>query len=85
MMNIPFDTRGNMATITIRNVPAQLVDRIKRLAEQKGVSMEQEIRDLLQSRYVQRDAAIDRIRRRWDTLPVQTASQLQDGNKQGQA
>ena len=39
-----------MATITIRNVPDQLVDRIKRLAEQKGVSMEQEIRDLLQSR-----------------------------------
>ena len=83
MMNIPFDTRGNMATITIRNVPAQLVDRIKRLAEQKGVSMEQEIRDLLQSRYVQRGAAIDRIRRRWDTLPVQTASQLQDSKEQG--
>jgi hypothetical protein len=77
MMNIPFDTRGNMATITIRNVPDQLVDRIKRLAEQKGVSMEPEIRDLLQ-RYVQRGAAIDRICRRWDTLPVQTASQLQD-------
>jgi predicted transcriptional regulator len=63
MMNIPFD-RGNTATITIRNVPDQLVDRIKRLAEQKGVSMEQEIRDLLQ-RYVQRGAALDRIRRRW--------------------
>jgi len=81
MMNIPFD-RGNMATITIRNVPAQLVDRIKRLAEQKGVSREQEIRDLLQ-RYVQRGAAIDRICRRWDTLPVQTASQLQDWKEQG--
>jgi hypothetical protein len=81
MMNIPFD-RGNMATITIRKVPAQLVDRIKRLAEQKGVSMEQEIRALLQ-RYVQRGAAIARIRRRWDTLPVQTASQLQDWKEQG--
>ena len=83
MMNIPFDTRGNMATIRIRNVPDQLVDRIKRLAEQKGVSREQEIRDLLQSRYVQRGAAIDRIGRRWDTLPVQTASQLQDWKEQG--
>ena len=82
MMNIPLDTRGNMATITIRNVPNRLVDRIKRLAEQKGVSMEQEIRDLLQ-RYVQRGAAIDRICRRWDTLPVQTASQLQDWKEQG--
>ncbi len=73
-----------MATITIRNVPDQLVDRIKRLAEQKGVSMEQEIRDLLQ-RYVQRGAAIDRICRRWETLPVQTASQLQDWKEQGRA
>jgi len=82
MMNIPFDTRGHMATITIRNVPDQLVDHIKRLAEQKGASMEQEIRDLLQ-RYVQRGAAIDRICRRWDTLPVQTASQLQGWKEQG--
>ncbi|MEG4631956.1 hypothetical protein QUB56_20580 [Microcoleus sp. AR_TQ3_B6] len=73
-----------MATITIRNVPDRLVDRIKGLAEQKGVSMEQEIRDMLQH-YVQRGAAIDRICRPWDTLPVQTASQLQDGNKQGRA
>jgi antitoxin FitA len=38
----------SMATITIRNVPDELVDRIKWLAGQKGVSMEQEIRDLLQ-------------------------------------
>jgi hypothetical protein len=82
MMNIPFDTRGNMATITIRNVPHQLVDRLKGLAEQKGVSMEQEIRDVLQP-YVQRGAAIDRICRRWETLPVQTASQLQDWKEQG--
>jgi plasmid stability protein len=50
MIDIPFDTRGNMVTITIRNLPDQLVDRIKRLAEQKGVSREQEIRDVLQSR-----------------------------------
>ncbi len=72
-----------MATITIRNVPDELVDRIKRLAEQKGISMEQEIGDLLQSRYVQRGAMIERIRQRWETLPVQSASQLQDWKEQG--
>lgn len=72
-----------MATITIRNVPDELVDRIKRLAEQKGISMEQEIRDLLQSRYVQRSAVIERIRQRWETLPVQATSQLQDWKEQG--
>lgn len=31
-----------MATITIRNVPDEWIDHIKRLAEQKGISMEQE-------------------------------------------
>lgn len=72
-----------MATITIRNVPDELVERIKWLAEQKGISMEQEIRDLLQSRYVLRGAVIDRIRQRWNTLPVQPASQLQDWKVQG--
>jgi antitoxin FitA len=46
-----------MATLTIRNVPDELVNRIKLLAGQKGVSMEQEIRDLLQSRYEQRGAS----------------------------
>lgn len=72
-----------MATITVRNVPDELVERIKRLAEQKGISMEQEVRDLLQSRYIQRDAVIKRIRQRSETLPVQTASQLQDWKEQG--
>lgn len=72
-----------MATITVRNVPDELVNRIKRLAEQKGISMEQEVRDLLQSRYVQKDAVINRIRQRSETLPVQEASQLQDWKEQG--
>ena len=72
-----------MATLTIRNVPEEVVDRIKRLAEQKGISMEQEVRDLLQIRYVQRSAAIERIRQRSETLPVQAASQLQEWKEQG--
>jgi predicted transcriptional regulator len=72
-----------MATLTIRNVPDELVERIKRLAEHKGISMEQEVRDLLQSRYVQRSAAIERIRQRSETLPVQAASQLQEWKEQG--
>lgn len=72
-----------MATITIRNVPDELVDRIKLLAAQKGISMEQEIRDLLQDRYVQRSAVIERIRQRWRTLPIQAANQVQDWKEQG--
>jgi antitoxin FitA len=65
-----------MATITIHNVPDELVDRIKWLADQKGVSMEQEIRDLLQSRYEQRSATIESIRQRWETLPLQSSDKL---------
>lgn len=72
-----------MATITIRNVPDELVNRIKRLAEQKGISMEQEVRDLLQSRYVQRSEVIKRIRQRSQTLPIQKADQLQDWKEEG--
>lgn len=72
-----------MATLTIRNVPEELVERIKRLAEQKGISMEQEVRDLLQSRYVQRGVTIERIRQRSETLPVQSANQLQEWKEQG--
>ncbi len=72
-----------MATLTIRNVPDELVERIKQLAEHKGISMEQEVRDLLQSRYVQRSAAIGRIRQRSETLPVQAASQLREWKEQG--
>lgn len=74
---------GKMATLTIRDVPDELVDRIKLFAERKGISIEQEIRDLLQSRYVQRGVVIDRIRRRWNTLPVQPANKLQDWKEQG--
>lgn len=72
-----------MATITIRNVPDRLVDRIKQLAGQKGVSMEQEIRDLLQSRYEQRGVVLERIRHRWETLPLQSAESMQDWKAQG--
>lgn len=72
-----------MATITIHNVPDELVDRIKLLAAQKGISMEEEIRDLLQGRYVQRSAVIERIRQRWTTLPIQAANQVQDWKEQG--
>jgi antitoxin FitA len=72
-----------MATLTIRNVPDELVNRIKLLAGQKGVSMEQEIRDLLQSRYEQRGAVLERIRQRWATLPPQAAEPMQDWKTQG--
>ena len=66
-----------MAAITIRNISDELVDRIKFLAEQKGVSMEQEVRDLLQTRYGNRLEVIARIRLRNETLPREQESHVQ--------
>jgi len=66
-----------MATITICNISDELVDRIKRLAEQKGISMEQEVCNLLQKRYGQRDEVLARIRQRAKALPMESQSQVQ--------
>lgn len=72
-----------MATITIRNISDELVDRIKRLAGQKGISMEQEVRDLLQKRYGQRDEVLTRIRQRVEALPMESESRVQTWKSEG--
>jgi antitoxin FitA len=72
-----------MATITIRNISDELVERIKRLAGQKGISMEQEVRDLLQKRYGQRDEVLARIRQRTETLPIESESRVQNWKSEG--
>jgi antitoxin FitA len=72
-----------MATITIRNISDELVDRIKRLAGQKGISMEQEVRDLLQKRYGQRDEVLTRIRQRAEALPMESESLVQTWKSEG--
>jgi antitoxin FitA len=66
-----------MAAITIRNISEELVERIKFLAEQKGVSMEQEVRDLLQIRYGRRSDVLERIQQRSQNLPVEQESHVQ--------
>jgi antitoxin FitA len=72
-----------MATITIRNISDELVDRIKRMAGQKGISMEQEVRDLLQKRYGQRDEVLARIRQRVEVLPMEAESRVQSWKSEG--
>ncbi len=72
-----------MATITIRNIPDELVERIKHLAGQKGVSMEQEVRDLLQKRYGQRDEVLARIRQRVEVLPMEAENRVQSWKSEG--
>jgi plasmid stability protein len=54
-----------MPTITVRNVPAKVVDSLKALAKRHNRSMEQEVRDLLEGYVVERQAVLDQIEASW--------------------
>lgn len=66
-----------MSTLTIRNVPEESLKRLKKVAAQKGCSMEQELRELIASRYVSRKTTLKRMRSRWKELPSVKAKDLQ--------
>lgn len=65
-----------MATLTIRNLPDDVVDRIKNIAAHQGRSMEHEVREVLLNRYANRTEVMSRIRRRWAELPATTATDV---------
>lgn len=65
-----------MATLTIRNLPDDVVSRIKATAQRRGHSMEQEVRLLLSARFASRDEVLDRVRRRWDGLSAPSADEV---------
>ena len=48
-----------MATLTIRDVPDDVVARLKKVAAHKGYSMEQEVRELLRTRFPARDEVLE--------------------------
>lgn len=58
-----------MPTLTIRHVPDAVIERLKAVAQSKGHSMEQEVRELLATRYATRTEITERIRKRWKALP----------------
>ena len=51
-----------MPTITVRNVPAKVVQSLKALARRHNRSMEQERRDLLEGYVAERRAVSTRLR-----------------------
>ena len=65
-----------MGTLTIRNLPDDLVDRIKEAAAGQGHSMEQEVRDLLQRRYATRAEVLARLQERWRQYPTASAQEI---------
>lgn len=54
-----------MATITVRNLSSDTVRALKELAERNHRSMEQEVRDLIETRVGDRLSAISQIERAW--------------------
>jgi plasmid stability protein len=68
-----------MATLTIRNVPQRIVRSLKALARRNGHSMEQEVRDLLETSVNERAAVLDEIEAGWDTQSRRPGATEVDG------
>jgi antitoxin FitA len=58
-------------TITVRKLPADVVQRIKQVAAQKGLSMEEEVRETLVQRYMTKAMILERWRQRSARAPRQ--------------
>lgn len=56
-----------MATITVRNLPDSVVQALKELAERNNRSMEQEAREIISSRVMDRGAVMQMLRDGWDS------------------
>ena len=56
---------AGMPTLTIRNVPAAVVKSLKVLARTRHRSMEQELRELLETYVSERRSVLDQIEASW--------------------
>ena len=72
-----------MATLTIRNLPDELVERLKLKAKAANHSMEQEVRELLEANYPKKRDTIERIRNRWEGLPETRHEEMDNWRNEG--
>ena len=56
---------GNVASLTIRNVPERVVRRLKTLAKRQNMSMEQVVRDLLDEYAGERSSVLKQVEASW--------------------
>ena len=54
-----------MATLTIRNIPAETVKTLKSLARSNKRSMEQEVREILSGFIAERHSVLEQIEQGW--------------------
>ncbi len=57
-----------MSTLTIRNLPLEVIKRLKERAKRHGRSMEQEAREILGQRLAARDELLSNIKTRWTDM-----------------
>jgi plasmid stability protein len=74
-----------MATLTVRNLPDDLVDRLKEAAARHGRSREQEVRLLLQTRYAARADLLESIRRQWNDDDAPTPDEVREWRDTGRS
>ena len=72
-----------MPTVTIRNLPEPVVERLRHISAAKGHSMEQELRDLVVSRYASRIDVLKRVRSRWKDLPATSPAEIDRWRNEG--
>jgi antitoxin FitA len=72
-----------MATLTIRNIPDDVVERLKKAALNNGRSMEQEVRTLIESRYRAKEEVLRRIEERWKDLPKASPEEIDSWIREG--
>jgi len=70
--------RCAMATITIRKLAPEVVERLKARAALQGHSMEQEARDLLTYRLAPRETALHEAQALWSQLEPPTADEVSE-------
>ena len=72
-----------MAILTVRNIPDDLVRRLKAAAKCSGRSMEQEVRELLRERYRPRAEILAGVRQRWRRHPGPPAREVRRWIEEG--
>ena len=65
-----------MANLTLRDLPDELVERLQLAARRHGLSPEDEVRNLLLARYVDKAEVLERARARWESLPEVSGAEI---------
>ncbi len=67
-----------MATLTVRNVPAGIAQRLKKQAREHNCSMEQEVRNILQASLESRSTLMERVSSRAQQLVAPDISEIDE-------